>query len=148
MHAWFRAHSELVTHSGLQVGGLPMYPTAHEQTAWPLISLHWLFGPQGDGLHGFLGIGSKNLPLILLISVGNVNHTFSYFARYESVSAISQRTTAHWDVINNSAFSVYCASAWTRIYTFTPNACFIFRAIIVQNAFWSATVVWIAMVFG
>lgn len=60
LHFWltqalFCAHSELTTHSGLQFGGLPMYVGWHEHTAWPLTSLHWLFGPQGDGLHGFFG---------------------------------------------------------------------------------------------
>jgi hypothetical protein len=52
LHAWFWGHSELTTHSGLHVGGLPMYPVRHEHTACPLVSRHWLFGPQGDGLHG------------------------------------------------------------------------------------------------
>lgn len=38
MHFWltqalFKEHSELVTHSGLQVGGLPIKPGTHEQTA-------------------------------------------------------------------------------------------------------------------
>lgn len=58
LHAWFWRHSELTTHSGLHVGGLPMYPVRHEQTAWPLISRHWLFGPQGDGLHGCVTAGT------------------------------------------------------------------------------------------
>lgn len=40
LHALFWGHSELTTHSGLQVGGLPIYPWTQEQTAWPLISLH------------------------------------------------------------------------------------------------------------
>lgn len=57
--AWFKGHSELVIHSGLHVGGLPMKPGTQEQTAWLLISLHWLFGPHGDGLQGCVTIGSK-----------------------------------------------------------------------------------------
>ena len=59
-HASFWAHSALTTHSGRQVGGLPKYPGTHEQTACPLISRHWLFGPQGEGLHGFWATGATN----------------------------------------------------------------------------------------
>lgn len=33
IHALSCGHSELTTHSGLQVGGVPMLPVAHEQTA-------------------------------------------------------------------------------------------------------------------
>lgn len=51
-HAFVRLHSELITHSGLHVGGLPIKPGTQEHTACPFICLHWLLGPQGDGLHG------------------------------------------------------------------------------------------------
>lgn len=41
------------------MGGLPIKPGTQEQTACPFASLHWLFGPQGDGLQElFLG-GAK-----------------------------------------------------------------------------------------
>lgn len=53
--AWLSEHSVLVTHSGLQAGGLPRKPGTQEQTAWPLISRHWLLAPHGDGVQGFLG---------------------------------------------------------------------------------------------
>lgn len=56
--ASFCAHSEFCVHSGRHDGGLPIYPLTHEHTACSLITLHWLFGPQGDGLHGFTFIGS------------------------------------------------------------------------------------------
>lgn len=47
-------------HSGLQVGGLPIYPIMQEQTACPFISLHSEFGPHGEGWQGFLiGITKK-----------------------------------------------------------------------------------------
>lgn len=59
--AWLSGHSELETHSGLQVGGLPIKPGTQEQTAWPLTSLHWLLGPHGDGLQGFCRIGSTKI---------------------------------------------------------------------------------------
>lgn len=57
IHFWFTqacviAHSLLVVHSGRHCGGVPIKPCKHEQTEWPLISLHWLLGPQGEGLHG------------------------------------------------------------------------------------------------
>lgn len=54
LQALLGGQSELTTHSGLQVGGLPLYPGTHVQTACPFISLHWLFGPQGDGRQGLL----------------------------------------------------------------------------------------------
>lgn len=51
-----------MTHSGLQEGGEPIIEGRQVQMARLLISLHWLFEPQGDGLHGFLGtIGSLTL---------------------------------------------------------------------------------------
>lgn len=53
VHAKFGGHSELTTHSGRQLGGDPIKVGKHEQTACPFISLHWLFAPHGDGLHGF-----------------------------------------------------------------------------------------------
>lgn len=37
---------------------LPVYPSAHEHTAWPALERHWLFGPHGDGEHGLICIGS------------------------------------------------------------------------------------------
>lgn len=55
MQALSNEHSELTTHSGRQAGAFPAKPGKHEQTATPLFSRHWLFGPHGDGLHGFIG---------------------------------------------------------------------------------------------
>lgn len=55
IHALSRLHSVLITHSGRQLGGLPINSGRHEHIAWPLSSLHWLLGPQGDGLHGLVG---------------------------------------------------------------------------------------------
>lgn len=45
MHFWLTqaslsGHSELVIHSGLQVGGVPMKPGTQLHTAWPFIALH------------------------------------------------------------------------------------------------------------
>lgn len=53
--AWFSGHSELDMHSGLQVGGEPIYPIRHVQTAWLLMVLHKLYGPHGEGTQGFVG---------------------------------------------------------------------------------------------
>lgn len=53
-HALLLAQSELTTHSGRQFGGAPKYPVKHEQDALPLITLHWAFCPQGDGIQGSL----------------------------------------------------------------------------------------------
>lgn len=60
-HASFWGHSELWTHSGRHVGGLPMYPWTQEHAACPLVSRHWLFGPHGDGLHGFCTTGATRI---------------------------------------------------------------------------------------
>uniref|UniRef100_A0A1A9ZCR3 Uncharacterized protein n=1 Tax=Glossina pallidipes TaxID=7398 RepID=A0A1A9ZCR3_GLOPL len=46
MHALEEWHSELITHSGLQAGGGPIYSGKQEHIASPLISRHWPFGPQ------------------------------------------------------------------------------------------------------
>lgn len=63
-HFWFKQasfwrHSELITHSGRQVGGLPINPSTQEHTAWSFISRHLLFGPHGVGWHGFCGACTK-----------------------------------------------------------------------------------------
>lgn len=63
LHFWFMQasvgpQSVLTTHSGLQVGGIPTKPKIQVHTACSFTSLHWLFGPQGDGLHGLVTRGS------------------------------------------------------------------------------------------
>lgn len=64
IHFWleqasFKLQSESIVHSGRQFGGLPRKPSKQEQTAWLLYSLHWLFGPHGDGLQGWTISGSR-----------------------------------------------------------------------------------------
>lgn len=68
LHFWFMQarlleHSALIVHSGRQFGGTPIKLLRHEHEGDPLISLHWLLGPQGDGSHGFIktacGVGAK-----------------------------------------------------------------------------------------
>lgn len=63
LHFWLTqalesSQSELTTHSGRQVGGLPIKPSIHLQTAIPFTSWQWLFGPQGDGEQGFCIVSS------------------------------------------------------------------------------------------
>lgn len=62
-HALFETHSVLTMHSGLQLGGLPLYSGKQVQTDWSFITLHTLLGPHGDGEHGFFGasISVKNI---------------------------------------------------------------------------------------
>lgn len=43
----------LLAHSGLQLGGEPIYPEMHAQEGESLTTLHSEFGPQGEGWHGF-----------------------------------------------------------------------------------------------
>jgi hypothetical protein len=56
IQALFEGHSELMTHSGLQLGGGPMYPGRQEQASWPFITWQTALAPHGDGWHG-TGIG-------------------------------------------------------------------------------------------
>lgn len=45
-------HSLLLTHSGLQFGGDPINSAKHEQEGESPWTLHWEFGPHGDGMQG------------------------------------------------------------------------------------------------
>ena len=54
IHFWFMqdsvfAHSELVTHSGLQFGGDPTKLILHVHEGMLPLALHSELGPQGDG---------------------------------------------------------------------------------------------------
>ena len=66
LHARLRRQSELKTHSGLQVGGLPENPWTQEQTACSLIVRHWLLGPQGVGLQGLITSRSEKNDILCL----------------------------------------------------------------------------------
>lgn len=52
-HAKLLGHSELITHSGRQFGGLPTKFGRQEHEGYPSEFLHWELGPQGEGLQGF-----------------------------------------------------------------------------------------------
>ena len=56
IQALFGGHSELMTHSGLQLGGGPIYPGTQEQASWPFKTWHTAFAPHGDGWHGIGGL--------------------------------------------------------------------------------------------
>lgn len=60
LHFWLMqdlssGHSELTKHSGWQFGGEPIISGKQLHTAWLSSSRHWLFRPQGDGVHGVSG---------------------------------------------------------------------------------------------
>ena len=57
MQALLLGHSALRTHSGRQLGAVPMYPGLQEQASCPLTSLQMELGPQGSGTHGMCGAG-------------------------------------------------------------------------------------------
>lgn len=53
MQASCSLHSELPRHSGRQDGGEPTWPARHEQAVALLgLTVHSLYGPQGDGEQG------------------------------------------------------------------------------------------------
>lgn len=75
LHFWFMqakslGHSLLLTHSGLQLGGMPMNSDEQEQEGELLTTLHWELGPHGEGSHGFCGIigsGAKSILWIIFL---------------------------------------------------------------------------------
>lgn len=56
-HALLLTHSALITHSGRQFGGFPVYSDKQEHDGDPPISLHCEKGPHGEGTHGSLYTG-------------------------------------------------------------------------------------------
>lgn len=57
MQAKLLLHSLLLIHSGLQFGGEPINSRRQEQDGEAPFTLHTALGPQGEGLHGFMGTG-------------------------------------------------------------------------------------------
>lgn len=55
MHARLVAHSELLTHSGRQFGGIPIKSLRQLHAGVSPIGLHSVLGPHGDGWHGLIG---------------------------------------------------------------------------------------------
>uniref|UniRef100_A0A1A9VW35 Uncharacterized protein n=1 Tax=Glossina austeni TaxID=7395 RepID=A0A1A9VW35_GLOAU len=58
IHAMLLVHSALMVHSGRQFGGIPTYCNKQLQEASSFTILHCEYGPHGEGMHGFLGLGS------------------------------------------------------------------------------------------
>lgn len=52
MHASWLGHSELIVHSGRQLGAWPRKVARQEQAGTPLMLRHSEFGPQGVGTQG------------------------------------------------------------------------------------------------
>lgn len=66
IHARWLEHSLLLTHSGLQLGGVPINSGKQEQDGLSPATWHWEFGPQGDGWQGFFGgIGTSAKMIIM-----------------------------------------------------------------------------------
>lgn len=59
MHASMLEHSGLMVHSGLQLGGIPKYPTKQEQEGDLPMLRHSELGPHGDGTQGFTNMGGS-----------------------------------------------------------------------------------------
>lgn len=59
-------HSLLLTHSGRQFGGAPIYSGKHEHDGEVPWTWHWEYGPQGEGKHGFR-IGSSSIISVIII---------------------------------------------------------------------------------
>lgn len=57
MQALLLGHSALITHSGRQLGGGPVYWGKQEHDGYPPWLWHVEYSPQGFGAHGFNGSG-------------------------------------------------------------------------------------------
>lgn len=59
IHANWAGQSVLITHSGLQLGGVPIYPMLHSHAAVSPTARHLLFGPHGlqESRHGSIKHG-------------------------------------------------------------------------------------------
>lgn len=151
LQASFWGHSELVTHSGLQVGGAPMYPGTQEQIAWPLFWRHWELGPQGEGWQGLVSTGAEQQKDGVQKSGKRTCkkiHTLIRGTLHKCISTHSWWTRAHWNVINHITNSILTTRSWTWIQTFVIKACFIPRTVIVNDTFGTTHRIWIALIFG
>lgn len=74
IHALSLEQSGWIVHSGLQLGGLPIYSLRQEQADVPPMFRHSECGPQGDGKHGSLGTSTTG-------SLMTVKQIFSFHCR-------------------------------------------------------------------
>ena len=80
MHASCVEHSLLLTHSGLQFGGLPINSGKQEQEYALFTTSHLLLSPHGDGTQGLMGIGDsiavrKNKKYNVFLTINTSNTT-------------------------------------------------------------------------
>lgn len=121
LHALFGEQSVFIVHSGRQpTYGSPRYCGKHEQ----IPSLHTVFGPQGDGLHGFV-VGNVIISMQIVlksIKFTSTNRlkklTCNWVALCESISRKSSYTGAYRYMILYSAFRIKSTGTRTWIFTF------------------------------
>lgn len=172
VHASFFGQSELITHSGLQVGGAPTNPLMQLHIACILFCRHWLFGPHGDGLHGLLMGGAtrrdfnyrikirraKKADIWRLNKIADIltyqllclelsKNTWRGRTQNKGISIHSWGTTTHRNMIVHIAHSILAANTWTRIHAFISNARLRVWAIVIQYAFWPTSAIRVPEIF-
>lgn len=65
MHVNLAEQSSLITHSGLQFGGAPIYPSKHWHEGVPPLFRHIDEGPHGFGWHGSRGVSTFSISCII-----------------------------------------------------------------------------------
>lgn len=152
IQARFWGHSLLILHSGWQFGGFPEYSGRQEQTAWLLISLHWLLGPQGLGWQGFVGSGItswNNIRLGKKQVLRTTSLTLNYYTTIlEWITSITGNTSAYREMISDLAVRILTACSWAWILAFVADTSFVRGTISVDRTFWSTTFVRISYVIG
>lgn len=147
MQALSKGQSELIVHSGWQLGGLPMYSCKHEQTAWSLTSRHWLYGPHGDGTHGFMNswtTAAETNEKQSQLEVGETSIIFltrSWITWAIWITVKSWYATANGIVINDVANGVMTTYTRARIHTLVTNTSVVRGTIRIYDTFWSTTFV-------
>lgn len=126
MHFWliqakWLGHSLLLIHSGLQFGGDPTNSGRQEQDGCPFISLHWEFGPHGDGLQGFFTSTGSSSGIFQINRLSVVQTFLKLTYRDTSDERITSKprsTTTNWIVVNHLTISINSAGSRTRINAF------------------------------
>lgn len=83
IHAKLYEHSLFVIHSGLQFGGEPINSGKQEHDGDSPLTLHWEFGPQGDGTQGlptYCGISAA------IFSINFVIIKLCYYIFFQSLT--------------------------------------------------------------
>ena len=131
--------SEFRTHSGLQLGGLPII--SGTQVHWHLSPMTWgvfVLGPQGLGSQGS-GASTGSIAKIQCLNVKVFKKPlltdWSKTTWWEWVTFIAFFTCTCWYVINYSTLSINSTKTWTWINAVVIFACFIDRAVWMNTAF-------------